>query len=250
MNLRLSIDFSDDLEDAGELELERLLLESTGTATQAVSTLLKKLELHSDGDFPISKYSLYRDPSWIIFKDDNGTVVRINFDGLPAPIEAVKKSIMYHLIPEFAPFAGIRAYSTSRGHSQKYGILTKYVLFDNHLTGDAESLSFITAKLLNDALDRAKESEAFTHYPSLFQQIRLWISLSVQKLIPVEHRISVFATAIDTPERKKDVISHFNGSIASWTPFREDDLKKMIEYASFWTEKAMPVVVNKIWTLV
>jgi integrase len=236
----LSIDFSDDLEDAGELELERLLLESTGTATQAVSTLLKKLELHSDGDFPISKYSLYRDPSWIIFKDDNGTVVRINFDGLPAPIEAVKKSIMYHLIPEFAPFAGIRAYSTSRGHSQKYGILTKYVLFDNHLTGDAESLSFITAKLLNDALDRAKESEAFTHYPSLFQQIRLWISLSVQKLIPVEHRISVFATAIDTPERKKDVISHFNGSIASWTPFREDDLKKMIEYASFWTEKAMP----------
>lgn len=236
----LSIDVSDDLEDAGELELERLLLESTGTAIQTESTLLKKLELYPDGDFPISKYSLYRDPSWIIFKEEDGSAIRINFENLPAPLVAVKKSIMYHLIPEFAPFAGVRAYSTSRTHSQKYSVLVQYVLFDNHLTGDAESLSFISGKLLNDALDRAKESEAFTHYHVLFQQIRFWISLSTQQFIPVEHRIQVPATAVDTPERKKDVLNHFNGSIASWEPFREADLKKMIEYASFWTEKAMP----------
>lgn len=236
----LDIDFSDDLEDAGELELERLLLEATGTAIQTESTLLKKLTLYPNGNFPISKYSLYGDPSWIIFKDDDGTAIRINFDGLSEPITAIKKSIMYHLIPEFAPFSGIRAYSTSRGHSQKFSIITKYVFLDNHLTGDAESLSFITSKLLNNALDRAKDAEAITHYHYLFMQIRLWISLSTQKLIPVDHRISVSATAIDTPERKKDVIGHFNGSIASWAPFRESELKKMFEYASFWTEKAMP----------
>ncbi|MBF4559220.1 tyrosine-type recombinase/integrase [Pseudomonas sp. p50] len=235
----LDIDFSDDLEDAGELELERLLLESTGTAIQTESTLLKKLALYPNGNFPISKYSLYSDPSWIIFKNEDGSVMRINFDSLSEPMTAIKKSIMYHLIPEFAPFAGIRAYSTSRGHSQKYSIITKYVFIDNHLTGDAESLSFITAKLLNNALDRAKDSVAFTHYHYLFMQIRLWISLSTQQLIPVEHRISVSATAIDTPERKKDVIGHFNGSVASWVPFKESDLKKMFEYASFWTEKAM-----------
>lgn len=236
----LDIDFSDDLEDEGELELERMLLEATGTATQTESTLLKKLELYPDGDFPISKYSLYRDPSWIIFKDEDGTVMRVTFDSLSDPMKAIKKSIMYHLIPEFAPFAGIRAYSTTRAHSQKYGIITNYVFLDNHLTGDAESLSFITAKLLNDALDRAKESDAYTHYHYLFLQIRLWISLSTQELIPVEQRISVSATAIDTPERKQDVIKHFNGSVASWIPFREADLKKMVEYASFWTEKVMP----------
>ncbi|WP_070888160.1 tyrosine-type recombinase/integrase [Pseudomonas argentinensis] len=238
----LAIDLMDDPEEAGEaeeLELERLLVEVTGADTQTQSTLLKKLELYPNGDFPISKHSLYSDPTWIIFKGDDGTVRRVTFNNLSASMAAIKKSIIYHLIPEFSPFGGIRAYSTTHGHSHKFVILAKYVLQDNHLTGDAESLSFITSKILNDALDRAKESSAYTHYHYLFLYIRFWMSLSVQQLIPVEHRISVPATAIDTPERKKDVIGHFNGSIASWAPFAEADLKKMVEYASFWTEKVI-----------
>lgn len=236
----LDIDFADDMQGAAEQELERLLLETTSTVTQTESTLLKKLELYPDGDFPVSKYSMYRDSSWVIFKDKDGTVTRISFDNLSEHIKSIKKSIMYHLIPEFAPFAGIRAYSTTRGHSQKFSIIINYVLLDNHLTGDPESLSFITPMLLNNALDKARESSAYTHYHYLFLQIRFWISLSIQKLIPVENRISISATSVDTPERKKDVIQHFNGSLASWVPFTEPDLKKLVEYAFFWTDKAMP----------
>ena len=236
----LDIDFADDMLDAAEQELELLLLETSGTTPQTESTLLRKLELFPDGDFPVSQYSMYRDSSWVIFKDKDGAVTRITFDNLPEHIKSIKKSIMYHLIPEFAPFAGIRAYSTTRGHSQKFSILNQYILLDNHLTGDAESLSFITPKLLNNALDKARESSAYTHYHYLFLQIRFWISLSLQKLIPVENRICISATSVDTPERKKDVIQHFNGSLASWMPFIEPDLKKLVEYALFWTDKAIP----------
>ncbi|MHA6140928.1 tyrosine-type recombinase/integrase [Pseudomonas mohnii] len=236
----LDIDFEEDLQDPVEQELERLLLEATASETQIESTLLRKLALFPDGNFPVSKYSMYGDLTWIIFKDDDGTVIRVTFDNLSEHMRSIKKSIMYHLIPEFAPFAGIRAYSTTRGHSQKFGIIMKYVLIDNHLTGDAESLSFITPKLLNNALDRAREAPTYTHYHYLFLHIRFWISLSVQQLIPVENRINVSATTVDTPERKKDVVQHFTGSLASWEPFTEGELKKLVKYAFFWTDKAMP----------
>lgn len=236
------IDFEEDIQDAAEQELERLLLEATGDTAQTESTLLTKLKLYPDGNFPISPYSDYGDDSWIIFKDSDGTVMRVTFDNLSEHMKSIKKSIMYHLIPDFAPFAGIRAYSTTRGHSQKFGIINNYVMNDNHLTGDAESLSFITPKLLNNALDRARESSRATHYHYLFLQIRFWISLSLQQLIPIENRIYVSAIAIDTPERRKDVIQHFNGSIASWAPFTEPELKKLVQYAFFWTDKCMPLL--------
>lgn len=236
----LDIDFADDLQDAAEQELERLLQETSGTAKQTQSTLLKKLELYPDGDFPVSKYSNYRDKSWVIFKEKDGSVVRITFEDMSEHAESIKKSIVYHLIPDFAPFGGIRAYSTTKNHGQKFAIINRYVLLDNHLSGNPESLSFITPKLLNNALDKAKESSAFTHYHYLFLHVRFWISLSSQKLIPVENRISVPASAVDTPERKKDVIRHFSGSLATWMPYTETELKKLVEHAFFWTDKAMP----------
>jgi integrase len=235
----MDIDFDDDLQDAAEQELERLLIEAAGNATQTESTLLKKLELCPDGSFPISPYSEYRDSSWILFKDEDGTVTRLMFDNLPESMISIKKSIIYHLIPDFSPFGGIRAYSTTRGHGQKIGLMFDYVLTDNHLSGDSESLSFITTRLLNDALDRAMESSRSTHYYYLFMHIRLWITLSIQQLIPLENRISIPGTSIDTPERRSDVIQHFNGSMISWLPFTEPELKKLVKYAFFWTNKAM-----------
>lgn len=234
------IDFEEDIQDAAEQELERLLIEGAGTATQTESTLLKKLELYPDGSFPISPYSNYIDSSWILFKDEDGTVVRLMFDNMPEHMISIKKSIIYHLIPDFSPFGGIRAYTTTRGHGQKIGLMMDYVLSDNHLPGDPESLSFITTRLLNDALDRARESSRSTHYYYLFMHIRLWIALSIQQLIPVENRISISGTSIDTPERRRDVVQHFNTSLTSWLPFAEPELKKLVKYAFFWTDKAMP----------
>ncbi|WP_430491714.1 tyrosine-type recombinase/integrase [Pseudomonas fulva] len=236
----LDIDFDEDLQGEVEQELEQFLIEATGDTLPTESTLLKKLELFPDGGFPVSPYSNYGDSTWILFKDEDGTVTRVMFDNIPEPIASIKKSIIYHLIPDFSPFGGIRAYSTTRGHSQKFSCMVDYVLLDNHLTGDSESLSFITPKLLNNALDKARESSRVTHYYYTFMHIRLWISLSIQQLIPLENRISISANAIDTPERRKEVIRHFSGAITSWIPFTEPELKKLIGYASFWTEKAMP----------
>lgn len=238
----MDIDFSEDMQDAAEQEIEQLLLETGGEARQIESTLLKKLELYPEGNFPVSAYSLYSDSSWIIFKDKDGTVTRVTFDDMSEHAISIKKSIIYHLIPDYAPFAGIRSYTTTLGHARNFRRLINYVLIDNHLSGDLESLSFITPRLLNDALDRAKEVPQFTHYHYLFLHIRFWIALSAQKLIPEENRLAVSATSVDTPERRKDVIRHFTGSLATWAPYNEGDLKKLVEYALFWTEKAMPRV--------
>lgn len=236
----LDIDFDEDLQDEVEQELEQLLIETTGNTLPTESTLLKKLELFPDGGFPISPYSNYGDSTWILLRDKDGTVTRVMFDNLPEHIVSIKKSIIYHLIPDFSPFGGIRAYSTTRGHSQKFSCMVDYVLLDNHLTGDSESLSFITPRLLNNSLDRARESSRTTHYYYVFMHIRFWISLSIQQLIPLENRIPISATAIDTPERRKEVIQHFSGAVTSWVPFTEQELKKLVGHASFWTEKAMP----------
>lgn len=238
----LDIDFSEDVQDAAEREIEQLLLETGGIAHQVESTLLKKLELYPDGSFPVSEYSMYRDSSWIIFKDKDGTISRVTFDDMSEHAISIKKSIVYHLIPAYAPFAGIRSHTTTLGHARNLRRLYNYVLVDNHLSGDPESLSFITPKLLNNALDRAKEVPQFTHYHYLFLHIRFWIALSSQKLIPQENRLSVSATSVDTPERRRDVIRHFTGSLVSWAPYTEADLKKLVEHAFFWTEKAMPRV--------
>lgn len=236
----LDIDFDEDLQGEVEQELEQFLIEATGNTLPTESTLLKKLELFPNGDFPVSPYSNYRDSTWILFKEEDGTVTRVMFDNLPEKITSIKKSIIYHLIPDFSPFGGIRAYSTTRAHSQKFSCMVHYVLLDNYLTGNSESLSFITPRLLNNALDRARDSSRSTHYYYTFMHIRLWISLSIQQLIPLENRISISPTAIDTPERRKEVIRHFGDAISSWVPFTEPELKKLVGYASFWTEKAIP----------
>lgn len=240
----LEADFSDDMQDAAEQELERLLLETGGTAQQTHSSLLKKLELYPDGIFPVSCYSFYSDSSWIVFKDKYGSVTRVSFEGLLPDVAAFKKSFIYHLIPEYAPFGGIRAYSTTKSHSSAFRILDRYVFQDNHLSGDAESFSFISSQLLIRALDKAKEASAFTHYTYLFYHIRFWLSLSAQQLLPVEHRISVPANTVDTPERRKDVIRHFTGSLSTWIPFTEPELKKLAEYAFLWTDKAIPLLLK------
>ncbi|MBD8473231.1 tyrosine-type recombinase/integrase [Pseudomonas sp. CFBP 8770] len=239
---QLDIDFSEDILDAAEKEIEDLLKETGGDYRQTQSTLLQKLALYPAGNFPVSEYSMYCDDSWIIFKGPDGEVTRINFDAMSEHGVSIKKSIVYHLIPDFAPFAGIRSYLTTLNHAQNFRRVYNYVLVDNNLTEDADSLSFITPRLLNDALDRSKLAPQFTHYHYLFLHIRFWISLSVQKLIPEENRLSVSPTTVDTPERRKDVIRNFTGSIASWAPYTESDLKKLVEHALFWTEKAMPRV--------
>ena len=50
----MDIDFSEDMQDAAEQEIEQLLLETGGEARQIESTLLKKLELYPEGNFPVS----------------------------------------------------------------------------------------------------------------------------------------------------------------------------------------------------
>lgn len=240
----LERDFQGDLQDAAEQEFERLLLETGGAPKQTTSSLLSKLELYPDGDFPVSKYSIYKDPVWIIYKDKDGTATKLSFTELTPEVAAIKKSLLYHLIPDYAPFANIRSYTTTKGHSSNFRVINQYIFLDYHITGDSQSLTFITPTMLNAALDKAKESSAFTHYCHLFHLIRFWLSLSAQQLIPVEHRLLVAANSVDTPERRKDVVNHFTGSLSTWVPFTEPELKKLAEYAFFWTDKAAPLILK------
>ncbi|MEJ8664998.1 tyrosine-type recombinase/integrase [Pseudomonas sp. LP23] len=240
----LERDFESDMQDAAEKEFERILLETGGTVKQSASTLLSKLEYYPQGDFPISNYSLFKDNVWTIFKSKDGSATNVSFEGLPNDIASIKKSLIYHLIPDYAPFASIRAYSTTKSHSSNFRVLNQYVFLDNQIIGDARSLKFITPAMLNKALDTAKQSPAFTHYSNLFHLIRFWLSLSAQQLIPVEHRLLISANSVDTPERRQDVVNHFTGSLSTWVPFSEPELKKLAEYAFFWTEKAAPLILK------
>lgn len=242
----LQSEFNSDLEEVAEAELAALMAETGGTLVQRLSTLKIKLEEFPDGAFPISEHSMYCDDTWVLFVNRYGTPKKVLFTGLTPPLIALKKALIYYVIPEFAPFGTIRSYSTTTWQASLFFLLERYIFKNNFLDGDAESIKLINARLLNGALNEAKNTaSSMRHYLSLFYLIRLWGSLSSQGLMPDGLALMVDMRSVDTTERQKDLMQ-FSGSMGTWKPFSEEELGTLVTHALFWTRQALPRLLNLV----
>lgn len=243
----MEAEFQNDVEEAAEAELEALLQETGGQVKQRVGNLTTKLELYPDGSFPISPYSLYSQDSWTLFKNRYGTAKTIYFEGMTRHIKELKKAIAYYVLPDFAPFGSIRSYVTSYSIVSFFLLIEKYLLGPNFLDGSPESIALINHRMINKALDEAKNGGgAARHYHSFFYMIRLWNSLSTQGLMPPGLELNIDIRKVDSIERRRDVIQHFTGSISTWQPYSEEDLGELVDYALFWAEKATPRLLDVV----
>lgn len=242
----LKSEFNSDLEEVAEAELAALMAETGGSLVQRLSTLNIKLAEFPDGAFPISEHSLYCENTWVLFINRYGTPKRVHFEGLTPPMIALKKALIYYVIPEFAPFGTIRSYSTTTYQASLFVLLERYIFKNNFLDGDTKSIEMINARLLNGALNEAKNTaSSMRHYLSLFYLIRLWGSLSTQGLMPEGLALKVDMRTVDTVERQKDLMQ-FSGSMGTWKPFSEEELGTLVTHALFWTRQALPRLLQLV----
>lgn len=237
---RLIAEFEKDEQEAALAEFEGFLQETQGKLESSKSGLLAKLKSFPDGDFPVSLFSQYHQPYWTFQDGGRGRTVTIYFDSdLPGSGE-LKRSIVYHLVPSFTPFARIKAFSSTKQRAYEYRFIEEYVLKPNKLSAIPEHIAMITTPMLNQALDDAKMSGQPSHYSGLFFTLRFWLAISAHRLIPDHLRLPEQISAIDTRERHQDVLKHFEGSLQAWLPFSEQELEQLVNHALFWLEQATP----------
>ncbi|WP_010212476.1 tyrosine-type recombinase/integrase, partial [Pseudomonas sp. R81] len=152
----------------------------------------------------------------------------------------LKRALAFYHLPEHSHLLGIKSYTSTVNYTNKFMHLEKYIFIDNHLEVDSKSLGMISDKMINEALDRARDHDSPNSYMSLFYMLNLWLSLSVHKLLPEALRLDVPLEKIVVPERRAEIYGKMRATLQPWVPFSEDDLSHMMEYALFWVEKATP----------
>ena len=195
---------------------------------------------HSQGEFPVSRHSLYLNTIWRFQVNSGSTSRSISFNHVTEGANDLKRALTFYLLPEHSHIFGIKSYASTLKYSRGFSLLEKYVFIDNHITANQQSLQTISTVMINEALDRARDYDSASNYMSLFYIIRLWLSLSAHELIPVGMRIDVSLKKIVVAERRSDLYEKLRASLQAWVPFSEDDLSHMMEYALFWIEKAAP----------
>lgn len=128
-------------------------------------------------------------------------------------------------------------------YSHSFTHLERYLFSANHLSAKKQHLLKINSRILNAALDEAREHSA-KRYHQLFRLIKLWILLSEQQLIPQDLRIKIPLESVATQERKQDISDRLKNEMQQWTSFSEEDLCHLMEYALFWLEKVAPELVK------
>lgn len=235
-----------DLKEATNDEFNHILDITGGKISNLTISLSTKMRAFPNHNFPVSEYSSYEDPTWILEYPVGQNPISITFYEDNAKYNGLKRALLYHAIPDFCVFSAIKSYATTKSYSGMLNIFISYVFKHNHLSPcNRSDIDCITPALLNEALDRAKNyKDSAVHYPSLFRIIRFWLSLSSQGAIPEEYRVNIDYTSVDNKNRHKDVIKHFQGTISSWLPFSEDELAKLMDYSLFWLEKALPELIK------
>ena len=206
------------------------------------SELIKKLLSYPLKDFNISEYSTYKENVWVLNKGNNFTPSKCHFTSTMRGSNDLKKMITYHFIPTFHPFGTIKSFATAASHSRHYSYIEEYVLKKYELNATPNNIKSLSAQMLNRSLDAARDIGKPSVYNSLFQYIKFWIYLSEQKFIPDGYCLNVPMRSVDTKERVIDIRNHSIENYIGFKPFTEDELETLIEYALFWTEKAIPVM--------
>lgn len=226
----------DDTEAAVE-EVATLIVDSGTSIRGATSVLLEKLRACPEGDFHVTEISLYCDNEWRL---TGGKVVK--FDSKLPGFNDLKRSLVFHIMPEYHPWGTIRSHSTTHSLGYQFINIDKYLFGPNALNATEMNLKVIDATKLNQALDKAKSDGYVAVYQRVFFFIRLWLHLSAQKLIPEQHRLLVPVNWVDTRERRKDVAYYVRSEVGSYSPLSENELAQLIDHALYWTVKAIPAL--------
>lgn len=234
-----------DSNEAARFELETLrLLTSSGASRQSRSGLIAKLEADPTQSFEISEYSLYKDDRWILEKPAHSSSQQILFNSEIASVNSLKKALVYHLLPQFHPFGRIRSFVSSTTYASAFRYVDRYLLVPNGIDASVQSIQAISVRLINEALDRARDQGSQRQYFLLYFIVSFWAGLSEQKLIPMSLQLDVSSRAFCTRDRENDLYSVIAKEHKGWSPFSEDELSRLVEYAFFWAEKAVPVLCD------
>ncbi len=226
-----------DATDAAEEEFGVVIANSGSLLKGAKSVLLQKLNACPAGDFHVTEGSLYRDSEWRLTA---GTIVKFGNE-IPG-VNDLKRSILFHLLPEYHPWGTLRSNKTTHMLGYVFSQIERYVFADNKLNATQRELRALDATKLNEALDKAKASGFVSFYKNVYFFIRLWLQLSAQKLIPEQCRLNVAMHLVDTKERRSDVFHHLRSEVGSYKPLTEEELAKLMDYALFWTERGIPAL--------
>ncbi len=232
-------EFEQDAQDTITAELEAMLMKTLDDHTSKGGHLTLMLQ-HSEGDFPVSSISRYCEPVWRFQGHNCSDACSLYFNSKTEGANDLKKALSFYLLPENANLIGIKSYTSTVKYSNNFAILEKYLLIDNHLMVSPQTLAMISAKTINEALDRARDYESASNYFNFFYILRHWLSLSEHELIPEGLRVHVSISKVVNPERSADIRERMRGALQPWVPFSEEDLSHMMEYAFFWIEKAAP----------
>ncbi|MEZ8957798.1 tyrosine-type recombinase/integrase [Vibrio lentus] len=202
----------------------------------AHGSLVVRLNETPDGSFHVIGESLYSDDYWRIPIRRSRNIL---FNSEIKGANELFKSLAYYLLPDFNPFGRINSYNSTRTYTNCFPYLEKFLFLPNALSCEASDISIITHRMLNDALDRAKEYSARA-YSFTYFMIGFWISLSDQKYLPPPQKLSVSLNKIRTKERYKDIQASLASETIGWQPFSEEDLELLVEHALFWSEKSLP----------
>ncbi|WED22681.1 tyrosine-type recombinase/integrase [Vibrio sp. JC009] len=202
-------------------------------------SLVARLNEAPDGSFYITDKSKYSSNSWVLPIQQSNIVFNSDITGA----NALFRALAYYLTPDFNPFGRITSYNSTRTYTSCFPYLEKFLFLPNALGCEASDLNVITPRLLNEALDRAKEHSARA-YSFTYFLICFWISISDQKLLPSVHTLSVSLKKIRTKERYQDIQAAIAKERVGWKPLSEEELELLVEHALFWSEKALPEMLR------
>lgn len=215
--------------------------ESSG---QRRGNLKKKLDASPSGSFPVSPFSKYSDGKWVLRAGGKFSEVSIIIYNAREDLQPLKRAVSYYYLPATNPFGTIRSFVSSNNYGDAFRYVQRYVFEANRLGGSVESLSIISAGMLNEALDNAKAEGSPHAYNMLFFYINFWLALSHQGLLPEHYSLKVETALIDTASRRQDVLDAISAAFVGWKPYSEDELVSLLGYAYFWIDEAMPVMIN------
>ncbi|MGX9219283.1 tyrosine-type recombinase/integrase [Massilia varians] len=231
--------------EAAQFEFENIrALTDEPTLRQRKSGLVEKLLADPSGKFKISRYSTYQADHWILDKQPLRSEYRVKFNSGMSGGNELKKILVYHLIPEFHPLGRLKSFCSTVTYSWAFGLLEEWLFKPNALDATPSSIKIISSRLINDALDKARDGTSARNYFLFYFIITFWQTLSANELIPANYSLDVSRHLIDTAERQKDVQEVVASEHKGWQAFTEDELGSLVEYALFWIEEASPKLLE------
>jgi len=238
-------DIEEDSTEAANFEFANARADVAGRIlAQRRGNLIDKMEADPGHSFRVSSYSVYNSDSWTLEKPLHATERRILFKSdVPGGVQ-LKKMLTYYLLPQFHPLGTLKSFVSTETYAWAYSLIEKYLLAPNSLDATPDSLKVISARLINEALDRVKTTGSARNYFLLYFILTFWNTLSSNHLIPASHCLHVSFGSVDKADRHNDIKNSVASEHRGWRPFSEDELSRLIEYSLFWCETAMSTMLD------